>query len=106
MRTTKRLAAAAAALFWLAVPSAWAQQADGAARQNAPSTHAGEFVRAGEGQFVMTVNGQNEHPHTVTDQTRYTLNGATASLSELEQGDRSNVTMNGRTVTAVDAARP
>jgi hypothetical protein len=101
-----RLAVVAVAMFWLVVPTVWAQQADGPARQNAPRTHAGEFVKAGEGQFTMTVNGQNEHPHTVTDQTRYTLNGANASLNELKQGDRINVTMSERTVTAVEATRP
>jgi hypothetical protein len=53
----------------------------------------------------MTVNGQNEHPHTVNDQTRYTINGANASLNELKQGDRINVTMTGRVVTAVEATR-
>jgi hypothetical protein len=100
-----RPAIVAAALVWLAVPSVWAQQADGPPRDNAPRTHAGEFVRAAEGEFRMTVNGQNEHPHTVNDQTRYTINGANASLNELKQGDRINVTMTGRVVTAVEATR-
>lgn len=91
--------AAAAVLLCLAGPSAWAQQAS-------PKSHAGEFVTAGEGEFRMTMGGQNEHAHKVNDQTRYTLNGKPASLAEFKPGDAISVTTQSGTVLAVDATRP
>lgn len=95
-----RLAIAAATLVWLAAPPVSAQQ-PGAA----PRSHTGEFVKAGDGEFTMTVNGQNEHVHKVTDETRYTINSEDASLGELKQGDRINVTTNSGVVLSIEATR-
>ncbi|MGH7202306.1 MAG: PDZ domain-containing protein, partial [Planctomycetaceae bacterium] len=116
--SARRLALAAAALAWMAVaPSVWAQQEDAARNQDdaprqdaaepeAPKSHTGEFVKAGEGEFTMTVRGENQHSHKVTDETRVTINGEDASLEELKQGDRIKVTMGENNVAlAVEAAR-
>ncbi|MGC4028171.1 MAG: hypothetical protein QM696_04780 [Steroidobacteraceae bacterium] len=94
----RRLTVAAAAVAWMAAPAVWAQ--------DAAKTHAGEFVKANDGGFTMTVGGQNEHPHKVTEQTHYMVNGKHASLKELKQGDHINVTTSGGVVTMVDATRP
>lgn len=90
---------AAFATVLLATPSAWAQQAG-------PKSHTGEFVKAGQGEFAMTMGGQNEHTHQVNDRTRYTINGKNASLSELKPGDLISVTTESGNVLAVDAMRP
>lgn len=87
--------AAAAALVLPAAPPAWAE----------PKSHAGEFVRAGEGEFRMTMGGQNEHAHKVNDQTRYTVNGKAASLAELKPGDLISVTTENGNVLSVEATR-
>ncbi len=91
--------AAAAALVLLTAPSAWAQPAG-------PKSHTGEFVKAAQGEFTMTMGGQNEHVHKVNDQTRYTLNGKGVSLGELKPGDLISVTTESGNVLAVDATRP
>lgn len=88
--------AVAAALVLLAAPPAWAQ----------PKSHTGEFVKAGQGEFTMTMGGQNEHAHKVNDQTRYTVNGKSAALGELKPGDLISVTTENGKVLSVDATRP
>jgi hypothetical protein len=95
----RRGLAAAAVLAVLAAPSAWAQAAG-------PKSHSGEFVKAGQGEFSMTMSGQNEHVHKVNDQTRYTLDGKPASLGEIKPGDLISVTTQSGNVLAVDATRP
>ena len=90
---------AAFAMVLLAPPSVWAQQA-------APKSHTGEFVKADQGEFTMTMGGQNEHVHKVNDRTRYTINGKDASLRELKPGDLISVTTESGNVLAVDATRP
>ena len=89
---------AAFAMVLLATPSAWAQQAG-------PKSHSGEFVKAGQGEFTMTMGGQNEHAHKVNDRTHYTINGRDASLTELKPGDLISVTTESGNVLAVDAKR-
>jgi hypothetical protein len=83
----------------LAAPSAWAQQAG-------PKSHSGEFVKAGQGEFTMTMGGQNEHSHKVNERTHYTVNGKDASLKDLKPGDLISVTTESGNTLAVDATRP
>jgi len=90
---------AAVAMVLLAAPSVWAQQAG-------PKSHNGEFVKAGQGEFMMTMGGQNEHSHKVDDRTHYTLNGKDASLQALKPGDLISVTTASGKTLAVDATRP
>jgi len=90
---------AAIAMALLATSSVWAQQAG-------PKSHTGEFVKAGQGEFTMTMGGQNEHAHKVNDRTRYTINGKDAALGELKPGDLISVTTESGNVLAVDATRP
>ena len=90
---------AAFAMVLLATPSAWAQQAG-------PKSHSGEFVKAGQGEFTMTMGGQNEHSHKVDDRTHYTVNGKEASLQDLKPGDLISVTTDSGKTLAVDATRP
>ncbi len=94
-----RCVLAALAVVVLATPPVWAQQAG-------PKSHTGEFVKAGQGEFTMTMGGQNEHAHKVNDQTRYTINGKGAALRELKPGDIISVTTESGNVLAVDATRP
>src|ERR1700761_6703882 len=103
MRHTRSIAArivpAAFAMVLLATPSAWAQQPG-------PKSHNGEFVKAGQGEFTMTMGGQNEHAHKVDGRTHYTLNGKDASLTALKPGDLITVTTQSGNTLAVDAKRP
>jgi hypothetical protein len=94
-----RCSLAAFAMVLLATPSVWAQQAG-------PKSHNGEFVKAAQSEFTMTMGGQNEHSHKVSDRTHYTLNGRDASLRELKPGDLISVTTDSGNVLAVDATRP
>jgi hypothetical protein len=94
-----RVTLAAFAMVLLGPPSAWAQQAG-------PKSHSGEFVKAGQGEFTMTMGGQNEHSHKVGDRTHYTLNGKEASLKDLKPGDLISVTTESGNTLAVDATRP
>ena len=99
MRLTRRIIPAAFAMALLAAPSVWAQPAG-------PKSHDGEFVKAGPGEFTMTMGGQNAHVHKVNDQTHYTINGKDASLQALQPGDLITVTTQSGNVLAVDAKRP
>src|ERR1700761_44739 len=94
-----RIVPAAFAMVRRAPPSA-------GAKQPGPKSHNGEFVKAGQGQFTMTMGGQNEHAHKVDDRTHYTLNGKDASLTELKPGDLITVTTQSGNTLAVDAKRP
>ena len=96
---SSRIIPTAFAIVLLAAPSVWAQQAG-------PKSHDGEFVKAGPGEFTMTMGGQNAHVHKVNDQTHYTINGKAASLQELKPGDLISVTTESGNVLAVDAKRP
>lgn len=62
------------------------------------ASHSGEFVKTGDGQFTMSINGKNQHSHKVTDATRVMLNGKRAKLADLKTGDSLEVTTNQKNV--------
>jgi hypothetical protein len=73
----------------------------------ADKTHEGTVVSAAEGKLVMTdKEGKNEHTHTLAATTKVTLDGKTAKISDLHQGDMVKVTTeeDGK-VAAIDAKR-
>lgn len=87
----------------LAAP-AWGNQQERSDRQDAQAeaqvrdssssenpSHTGEFVKLGDGQFVMSADG-NRHTHKITDETKVTINGKNANLEDLEEGDQIKVT--------------
>jgi S1-C subfamily serine protease len=79
------------------------EQAKPEAKQN---THSGEVAGTSEGQLKMTIGGQKEHSHTITDRTEITIDGQPARLNDLRRGDAIEVTMGENNVAlAVKATR-
>ena len=73
----------------------------------ADKTHEGTVVSAAEGKLVMAdKEGKNEHTHMLTATTKVTLDGKTAKITDLHQGDMVKVTTDeGGKVASVDAKR-
>lgn len=58
----------------------------GGATALADDTHEGKIVRAGEGKLTMVdKDGKNEHTHTVANDTKITLDGKDAKLTDLRK---------------------
>ncbi|HSG69258.1 MAG TPA: PDZ domain-containing protein, partial [Planctomycetaceae bacterium] len=70
------------------------------------NTHSGEVAGTSEGQLKMTIGGEKEHSHTITDRTEITINGKPARLGDLRRGDAIEVSMGENNVAlAVKATR-
>lgn len=56
-------------------------------------THEGTVVSAAEGKLVMAdKEGKNEHTHQIAADTKVTLDGKAAKITDLKKGDKVKVT--------------
>ena len=69
--------------------------------------HEGTVVSVGDHKFTMTDKDKKEHSHDVAADTKITLNGKDAKLSDLKKGDKIKVTMGDdkKKVAKVEATR-
>lgn len=95
--TLVRVCAVTALGLAVAVPTSFAQPRDQQTEQAKPdaksNTHSGEVAGTSEGQLKMTIGGEKEHSHTISDRTEITIDGQPARLSDLRRGDAIEVTM-------------
>jgi PDZ domain-containing secreted protein len=56
-------------------------------------------------QLIATSDEHGRHTHRITEDTKITLNGQKAELSELQRGDRIRVSMKGEQVATIQATR-
>ena len=95
------LRAISVATFTLAV-CAFAALAN--AKDVADGTHTGVVVSTTSGKLVMSdKDGTNEHSHTITADTKVTLDGKDAVITDLKAGQKVSVTIKDGKVTTVAA---
>ncbi|HUG20200.1 MAG TPA: hypothetical protein VMM56_14540 [Planctomycetaceae bacterium] len=95
--TLIRVFAATVLGLTVAVPTSFAQTRERQTEQAKPeanaNTHSGEVAGTSEGQLKMTIGGQKEHSHTISDRTEITIDGQPARLNDLRRGDVIQVTL-------------
>lgn len=66
-------------------------------------SHEGLVVKTAEGKLTMTLmDGNNEHSHDVTKETKVTLDDKPAKLEDLKKGFHIKVWMDGKKVTKIE----